>query len=128
LNVNADALFEEEIADEVEDDLDNDFGAMDFDPDMMRQFMDFTYTVSMPGEITEHNGNNLGAGRVQWEIPLQGSETFYAESEEGSGFSLALILGVGIGAVALALIVVGGIILMRPKKAPVEPTEQSREF
>jgi hypothetical protein len=124
LTVDGDALFEEEFDDEVEDELDDEFG-MDFGPEIMRQFLDLTYTVSMPGEITEHNGRELGAGRVQWDIPFQGVETFYAESEEGSTFSLALIIAIGVGVLALALIIVGGIVLMRPKKTPEHPAESS---
>lgn len=122
LDVDGDALFEDEFAGDVEDDFD---GEMDFGPDMLRQFMNLTYTVSMPGEITDHNGTDLGNGRVQWDIPFEGSETFFAESEGSSGLSLGLIIGIGIGALALILIVVGGIVLMRPKKTPTAGSTES---
>lgn len=124
LTVDGNALFEDEFAGDMEDDLDDGMD-MDFGPDMLRQFMNLTYTVSMPGEITDHNGTDLGGGRVQWDIPFQGSETFFAESEDGSGLSLALILGIGVGALALVLIIVGGIVLMRPRKAPVDEPADS---
>lgn len=117
LTVDGDALFEGEFGDEMDDEVDDELD-MDFGPEMMRQFLNMTYTVALPGEITDHNGTELGGGRVQWNIPFEGTETFFAESEDGSSLSLALIIGIGIGVIALALIVVGGIILMRPKTAP----------
>jgi hypothetical protein len=110
LTVDGDALFEDE-----EDEFDDEFG---MGMEMMRQFINMTYTVNMPGEITDHNGNDLGGGRIQWDLPFEGSQTFFVESEEGSGFPLALILGVGVGFVALILVVVGGLLLMRGRSAP----------
>lgn len=117
LTVDGDALFEGEFGDDLDDEVDDEMD-MDFGPDMIQQFLNMTYTVALPGEITDHNGTDLGGGRVQWNIPFEGTETFFAESEDGSSLSLALIIGIGIGVIALALIVVGGIILMRPKTAP----------
>jgi hypothetical protein len=116
LSVDGDSLFEErpgELDGEAEE-------AFDFEltPSMLGQFMNLTYTVRMPGEVREHNGSALGTSSVQWTIPFEGTQTFYAESQHGSGFSLALILGVGLGSLALLLIVVGGIMMMRGQKSP----------
>jgi hypothetical protein len=110
LTVDGDALFEDE-----EDEIDD----FDMGMDMMRQFINMTYTVSMPGDITDHNGTDLGGGRVQWELPFQGTETFSAESEEGSGFPLVLIIGGGVGFLAVILVIAGGVLLMRGRTAPV---------
>ena len=115
LTVDGDALFDDG-EDEFDDELDMDFGA-----DMMRQFIDLTYTVSMPGEITDHNGTELGAGRVQWQIPFQGSESFFAESEDEGGLSLALIGGIAVGLLAVILVVIGAFVLMRGRSAPTQP-------
>jgi hypothetical protein len=114
---------DDELAPEVEEELGDEFGdEFDFDLepglDMFSQFMIITYTVSMPGEITEHNGSPAGPNRVQWEVPISGSETFFAESEEGSGFSLWVIVGIVLGVMALGLLIAGAYVLMRGQKAP----------
>ncbi len=120
LTVDGTALFDDGLDDDIDDEMDMDMGM-----DMMRQFINMTYTVSMPGELTDHNGSELGTNRVQWEIPFEGTETFFAESEDGSGIPIALIVGIGIGVIALVLIVVGAVFLMRPKTAPAQPEPSS---
>jgi hypothetical protein len=106
------------IDDEIEEDIEDEFD-IDLGPEMIPQFIDFSYIVNMPGEITDHNGTELGSGRVQWDISFDGPQTFYAESGNDSGFSVALIIGVGVGVIALALLAIGGVMLMRGKQAPV---------
>jgi hypothetical protein len=65
-------------------------------PAMLSSFFTMTYTVRMPGELVEDetNGRILDDGRVQWDIPLTGTQTFTAVSEtEGDGLStLVLVL------------------------------------
>jgi hypothetical protein len=128
LTIDGDALFDGEFTDmdaELDSEVEDEFG-MEFDAGMLQQLFDFTYTVTMPGEITEHNGNELGSSTVQWELPLQGRETFVAESADGSSFPVALIAGVAIGIIALILIVLGAMTLMRGQKAPTGPAPGTR--
>ena len=80
-------------------------------PAMLSGFITMTYTVRMPGEIDEDatNGRILEDGRVQWDLPLTGSETFTAVSEtEGEGASTLLLLGV----IALLFVFIGGAALL----------------
>lgn len=112
LTVNGDELFDDG-SDELDDEMD-----MEFDANMMRQFIDLTYTISMPGEISDHNGTEIDGNQVQWELPFEGSSTFSAESEEGGGLSFALIIGIGTGTLALLLLAVGGIFLLRSRSTP----------
>ncbi len=118
---------EDELGDEFSDEFGDQFD-FDLEPglDMFGQFVNMTYTVSMPGEITEHNGSSAGPERVQFEIPLSGSETFFAESEEGSGMSVWVIVGIILGLAALALLITGGFVLMRGQKAPDLSSEPPR--
>jgi hypothetical protein len=121
LTVDSQLLLEstdEELDEDFEQEIESEFD-IDFGPEMLPQFIDFSYMVNMPGEVTDHNGTELGSSRVQWGLSLDGTQTFYAESEDASGFSIALIIGVAIGALALVLLIVGGIALTRPKKAPL---------
>jgi hypothetical protein len=114
LTVDSGALFDQG---EFDDELDDEF-EMEVNMDMLRGFMNLTYTASMPGEVKEHNGTELGGGRVQWDLPFEGTHTFYAESEDGSGFSIALVLGIAVGVLALILIIVGAVMLTRGQKSP----------
>ena len=76
-------------------------------PAMLSSFFTMTYTVRMPGELVEDetNGRILDDGRVQWDIPLTGSQTFTAVSEtEGDGLSTLIILLVA----GLLVVFIGG--------------------
>lgn len=83
--------------------------------DMLGNMITMTYTVRLPGEINqeETTGRILPDGRVQWDLPLSGTESFIASSQsESSGSSAGTILLVGFllllfigGAVGLALFV-----------------------
>jgi hypothetical protein len=115
---------EDGIDEEIEEDIESEFD-VDLGPEMIPQFINFSYIVNMPGEITDHNGTELGSGRVQWDITFDGPQSFYAESGNGSSFSIALIIGIGIGVVTLILIVIGGVMLMRGQKAPIIETNDA---
>lgn len=96
-------------------------------PDMLGNFFNMTYTVRLPGEINEEEttGRILPDGRVQWDLPLTGSESFIASSQsESSGASAGSILLVGLllllfigGAVGLALF-----IYLRGRQTPATAT------
>jgi hypothetical protein len=128
LTVDGGALFEQE---DLDDEL-NDEVEMDVNMDMLRGLINLSYTASMPGEVTDHNGTELGGGRVQWDLSFEGTHTFYAESEEGAGFSIALILGIAVGVLALILIILGAVMLTRGQKSPIlaepngSPSNESR--
>lgn len=93
-----------------------------FSPAMLSSFITLTYTARLPGElrIEETNGRILPDGRVQWDIPLSGTETFVAVSETEGGSNLLLILGV----LALLFLFIGGAVLLalflflRSRRAP----------
>lgn len=111
LTVSGDGLFGEELDEEG------------ISPAMLSGFFDMTYTVRMPGELNEDetNGRVLADGRVQWDIPLTGTQSFIAVSEtEGDGASVLMWVILGLlllafigGAVLLALF-----LLLRGRRAP----------
>lgn len=114
LTVNGGELLGEEIQDEG-----------DISPAMLSGFITMTYTVTMPGEIDEEetNGRILDDGRVQWDLPLTGTENFVAVSTTDSGVSTLMLAGViGLlflfigGAAALALF-----LIMRNRRAQPAP-------
>lgn len=84
-----------------------------FDPS---QIFEMTYIASLPGEIDEDetNGTVLDDGRVQWDLPLSGSETLVAQSSTSDdGLNLALLVVIGIIVLGLlAAIVVALVIFM----------------
>jgi len=96
LTINSDILFEDSVPEDAED---TGFG----DPE---DFVDITYIATLPGEITETNGNDLGDGKVEWELPLTGVSEITAISEvEGSGGGALLAI-----AGLVALLLVGGLV------------------
>lgn len=116
LTVDGDSLFGDELG----------TGDEEIPASMLSSLIEMTYSVRMPGEINteETNGRILPDGRVQWDLPLSGTETFRAVSEtEGDAFPLAMVLGGS----ALLLLIVGGavFVLLRgrqtPAVAPVAP-------
>lgn len=78
-------------------------------PALLSGFITMTYTARMPGEIDEEatNGRILEDGRVQWDLPLTGAETFTAVSET-EGASTLLLLGV----IGLLFVFIGGAALL----------------
>lgn len=80
-------------------------------PAMLNAFITMTYTVRMPGEIDEDatNGRILPDGRVQWDLPLTGTQNFIAVSEtEGDGIGTLMLLGV----IGLLFLFIGGAALL----------------
>jgi hypothetical protein len=86
------------------------FGSMD-------SFFDITYTATLPGEISETNGTDLGNGKVEWELPMTGKTEIMAISEEGSASSGGLLI-IG-GLIALLLLGgVAGVFLLTRRRTP----------
>jgi hypothetical protein len=120
LTVNGSELFGDDIEEEE-----------GISPAMLSAFITMTYTVRMPGEIDEDatNGRILPDGRVQWDLPLTGTENFVAVSEtEGDGVGTLVLLGV----IGLLILFIGGAALLalflflrsrrtEPAAAPVSP-------
>jgi hypothetical protein len=71
----------------------------------MSQIITFVYIATMPGEVTETNGTKIGDNKVQWDIPLTGTTTLTAVSQEtGGGAASSNLLLFGL----IALLLIGG--------------------
>jgi hypothetical protein len=81
-------------------------------PEMLSGFITMTYTARMPGEIVteDTNGRVMSDGRIQWEIPLTGVQTFTAVSETESERNWLLIAGI-IGLLGLFILGAVGLFL-----------------
>lgn len=124
LTVDGSSLFDEGMDDE---DLGDTAG---FSADMLAGMIDVTYTVRLPGEIDVErtNGQVLEDGRVQWDLPLSGSQAFLAVSAtEGDGPSMLLLLGgTGLLLLAAAAAILGFFLMRRkPEPAPAYVTTAS---
>lgn len=97
LTINSDILFEDSGA--TDEAADSGFGDLS-------SFIDMTYVATMPGDIKETNGEDLGDGKIQWELPLTGTTEITAVSETGSGGSAGMIAVIGL----VALLLVGGLV------------------
>jgi hypothetical protein len=112
LTIDSDILFADTpaSAEESEEVEDMGFGSMD-------SFFDITYTATLPGEISETNGTDLGNGKVEWELPMTGKTEIMAISEEGSESSGGLLI-IG-GLIALLLLGgVAGVFLLTRRRTP----------
>jgi hypothetical protein len=116
ITLNADELFGEE-AEEMDD-----FG---LPPEMMRQFINLTYTARLPGEVVEHNGVAVGDNGVRWDLPFEGTQTFQATSEEEGGISMLFVAGAGLGALAILMVAIGGVLIMSQRRRAVVPSEST---
>lgn len=113
LTVDSDILFANSgVAEDSENVEDLGFGDLD-------SFIDITYTATMPGEISETNGRDLGDGKVEWELPLTGiTEISAVSKEEGSGGAgLIAIVGL-VGLLAVGALVGGYLFTRRRTPAP----------
>ncbi|MFW6074328.1 MAG: LppM family (lipo)protein [Chloroflexota bacterium] len=91
----------------------------------MSTFFEMTYVASLPGEVDEDetNGRVLDDGRVEWELPVSGSETMTAVSSTGGGGSnLALFLVIGIIILGLLAAVVIGFVIFITRRDPSAAT------
>ena len=52
-------------------------------PEGVREVVRIEYRATMPGQITETNGNRRGDSTAAWTIPLQDSTTLLARSNVG---------------------------------------------
>ena len=89
------------------------------------EMMDFRYSVTLPGEITDHNGTQVGDNRVTWDMNAASGDLYIltAESELGASIPVGPILGV-CGAVVLVVVVGGVGLLARRGKARTAPTQR----
>ena len=88
----------------------------------MEELLEMTYSIKLPGELQETNGEELPDGRIQWTLPVDGTLEMTAVSETEGGGALTLILVVlGIGALLLiGIVAVVVLLLFSMRKA--EPT------
>lgn len=110
----------------------------------LREWFALTYTISMPGEVTDHeDGTLLDDGRVQLDLPFEGTQTYFIEShlvpdveeeeeEEESGFPVMLVVGIGAGILVLIAIIGGVLLFLRsrepgPATEPEQPTEPTTD-
>jgi hypothetical protein len=100
LTIDSDLLFSSSgVTEDSEEAEDLGFGDLS-------SFIDITYTATMPGEISETTGTDLGDGKVKWDLPLTGKSEISAVSKAGSSGSGATIAIVGL----VALLLVGGLV------------------
>ena len=89
------------------------------------EMMDFRYSVTLPGEVIDHNGTQVGDNRVTWDMNAASGDLYIltAESELGASIPVGPVLGVCGAAVLIA--VVGGMVLFaRRGKARTAPTQR----
>ena len=111
LTIDSDLLFENTGATEEETE---DLGFGDLD-----SFIDITYAATMPGEISETNGNDLGDGKVEWNLPLTGTTEISAVSKtEGSGGSALIAIAGLVALLAIGALVAGYLFTRRRTPAP----------
>jgi hypothetical protein len=53
--------------------------------EQMENFITFTYTAVMPGDIRETNGDEVGDNTVEWELPITGQTEIRAVAAGGGG-------------------------------------------
>ena len=89
----------------------------------MEELLEMTYTIKLPGELLETNGEELPDGRIQWTLPVDGTLEMTAASETEGGGALTLILVLlGIGALLLiGIVAVVALLLFSRRKAEPAP-------
>jgi hypothetical protein len=89
----------------------------------MEELLEMTYTIKLPGELQETNGEELPDDRIQWTLPVDGTLEMTAVSETEGGGALTLILVLlGIGALLLiGIVAVVALLLFSRRKAEVAP-------
>ena len=119
LTIDSDLLFSSSGVEDTDSAEDLGFGDLS-------SFIDITYTATMPGEISETNGTDLGDGKVKWDLPLTGKSEISAVSKEGSSGSGATIAIVGL----VALLLVGGLVAgyLFTRRRTTAPTTSAGSF
>jgi hypothetical protein len=102
LTVNGDVLFET-ISEE------RGLGSDPSWPAGLRDDVEVQYLASLPGRITEMNGEQLDDGSVVWNIPLSGTTAMSARSTLSGGFATT---GFVIVAIAVAVVIAGAALLV----------------
>lgn len=111
------------------DDMSEDEGE-ELDPEMLALMgveIAFSLSVTLPGSITEHNGDASGS-TVSWEFnlldPPEEAVLFAQSGAGGSGSSIGMIV------IVVGLLLVAGVVVLvmrrRSSEAPIEP-DQSGE-
>jgi hypothetical protein len=113
LTIDSDVLFAGST-EGIEDTEDTPFGNAE-------DFFDIVYVATLPGEIIETNGEDLGNGKVEWELPLTGVTELTAVSEADNGGGGALIAIVGLVALLLIGALVAGFLFTR-RRPPAPAT------
>lgn len=106
LTINSDDVFEDQ---EDTDDL-------GMDP---ADLFSFVYIATMPGKVTETNGEIIGDNQVRWDLPITGTATLTAVSEEegaGGGASTIIIIAALVALVLAAL--AAGYFVMQRRRQP----------
>lgn len=107
LTVNSDDVFEDQES-EADD--------LGMDP---ADLFSFVYIVTMPGEVTETNGTRVGDNQVRWDLPITGSTTLTAVSEEaGSGGGAGTIILIAIIAAVVLAGLAAALFLMQRRRQP----------
>ncbi len=98
-------------------------GTGDFEalpPEQIRQQLELEYFASLPGEVTETNGELIDLNTVRWQIPLAGTVDLTAtskESESGSGLLFTISGLIFAALTALATVAIVRILLRRRQLA-----------
>ena len=105
---------------------DTDVEDIGFDASVLKT-MDFGYSVTLPGKITAHNGNQSGDNRVTWDMNAASGDLYIltAESKLGTGIPVGLMLGICGAAVLIAL---GGSVALFVRRGKVRTTATQRQF
>jgi|GEM_PF-6734871 len=114
LTIDSDILFADTPASGEEAEEFEGFGLGSLD-----SFFEITYTATMPGEIKETNGTDLGDGKVEWELPLTGLTEITAVSSEGSSGGIGGLLIIGGLVALLAAGGLAGVFLFTRRRTPV---------
>ncbi len=108
------------------DDMSEDEGE-ELDPEMLALMgveIAFSLSVTLPGSITEHNGDASGS-TVSWEFnlldPPEEAVLFAQSGAGGSGSSIGMIV------IVVGLLLVAGVVVLvmrrRSSEAPIEPDQ-----
>lgn len=75
----------------------------------MRQALTMSYVATLPGDITDTNGEKVSSHTVRWEIPLDGTAQLNATSSTGGSESAALFIIVGVVAIIIVMLIAAGL-------------------